>query len=92
MWGASRKRADQETYRLMTRICREAGLSKEALNAYRGMRRHTPPAPQSVAYDYACWRLFSGTQADAHEACVEDLRELVQMCYVMMCVRVCSEK
>ena len=29
----------------MTRICREAGLIKEALHAYRGMRRHATPPP-----------------------------------------------
>lgn len=28
------------TYRLMTRICREAGLIKQALHVYRGMRRY----------------------------------------------------
>ena len=47
VWGASRRRADQETYRLMTRICREAGLIKEALHAYRGMRRHATSSPRS---------------------------------------------
>lgn len=31
----------------MTRICREAGLIKEALHAYRGMRRHATSSPRS---------------------------------------------
>jgi hypothetical protein len=30
---------NEHTYRLVTRICREAGLLKEALHAYRGMRK-----------------------------------------------------
>ncbi|EIE27183.1 hypothetical protein COCSUDRAFT_38919 [Coccomyxa subellipsoidea C-169] len=39
VWGPRRMKPNEHTYRLVTRICREAGLVKEALHAYRGMRR-----------------------------------------------------
>ena len=69
----------------MTRICREAGLIKEALHVYRGMRRHAPPPPQGPA-ECACRQLFCGTEADAHEASPEDLREPGRARSVMLCV------
>lgn len=50
------------TYRLMSRICREAGLIKEALNAYRGMRRWAAQACLSVFLDTTCiWTEHDGT-------------------------------
>ncbi|BDA50928.1 probable pentatricopeptide repeat-containing protein At2g31400, chloroplastic [Coccomyxa sp. Obi] len=39
VWGPRRMKPNEHTYRLITRICREAGLLTEALHAYRGMRR-----------------------------------------------------
>ena len=41
MWGPRRVKPNEHTYRLITRICREAGHLQEALHAYRGMRRCT---------------------------------------------------
>lgn len=41
IWGPRRMKPNEHTYRLITRICREAGLLTEALHAYRGMRRST---------------------------------------------------
>lgn len=39
VWGPRSRRPNEYTYRLITRICREAGMLKEALHAYRGMRK-----------------------------------------------------
>lgn len=37
--GGGSAQAGQATYRVLIRVCREAGLLREALRAYRDMRR-----------------------------------------------------
>ena len=59
VWGPSRCKPNEVTFRTIARICREAGMLHEALRAYAGMRR-TGLKPSTAE-----WRELIAAAADA---------------------------
>jgi pentatricopeptide repeat protein len=59
VWGPRRCKPNAWAFRTIARICREAGLLREALNAYSGMRR------VGLKPSNAEWRELIAAAADA---------------------------
>ena len=68
VWGPRRIKPNEHTYRLITRICREAGLLTEAMHAYRGMRRHEVQFAQHEPANLLLSQVTAGATSGGHHS------------------------